>query len=121
MTPRFLIAVAPAALAVLALSQRAVADLTVPSALTGGYRADGTYSNSPAFQNYRVGHSPVTTIPERRNFLNFDLTGYPALPPGSVTGGSLNLYIPHHGPGSLDPGEGYISPDPFEVYHVTST
>jgi len=97
-------------------------DLIIKSTLTGGYSADGTFANSPAFQNYRVGHSPVTTVAERRNFFNFDLAVYPPLTPGSIIAGSLNLYVPFFAPGiTIDPGDGYISPDPFEVYHVTST
>lgn len=97
-------------------------DLTIPSMLAGGYSADGTFANSPAFQNYRVGHSPVTTVAERRNFFNFDLTAYAPMAPGTIIGGSLKLYVPHFAPGiTIDPGDGYISPDPFEVYRVTST
>lgn len=100
----------------------ALADISIPLSLTGGYSADGTYANTLAAQNYRVGHSPVTTVAERRNFFLFDLTGFTPMPPGSVIAGSLKLYVPHFAPGmTIDPGDGYISPDPFEVYRVTTT
>lgn len=111
-----------AALVLLACGAPVCADLVITSSLTGGYSADGTYANSPAFQNYRVGHSPPSTVAERRNFFLFDLTTLPSMPPGTIVGGSLKLYLPHHAPGvTIDPGDGYISPDPFEVYRLTST
>jgi hypothetical protein len=109
--------------AVVAVASPASADeITVKSYLTGGFSADGTYANSPAFQNYRVGHSPVTTVAERRNFFLFDLTTLPPMPPGAILGGSLKLYVPHFAPGvTIDPGDGYISPDPFEIYRLSAT
>lgn len=96
--------------------------LEIDTYLTGGYSADGTYGNSVPGQNYRVGHSPVTTVAERRNFFLFDLTVYAPLPPGAIVGGSLKVYVPKFAPGiTLDPGDGYISPDPFEDYVLTAT
>ncbi len=96
--------------------------LEIDTYLTGGYSADGTYGNSVPGQNYRVGHSPVTTVAERRNFFLFDLTAYAPLPPGAIVGGALKVYVPKFAPGiTLDPGDGYISPDPFEDYVLTAT
>ena len=37
--------------------------ISVPLDLCGGYNSAGGFSNSPAFQNYRVGLSPITTTP----------------------------------------------------------
>ncbi len=96
--------------------------LEIDTYLTGGYSADGAYGNSVPGQNYRVGHSPVTTVAERRNFFLFDLTAYAPLPPGAIVGGYLKVYVPKFAPGiTLDPGDGYISPDPFEDYVLTAT
>ncbi|MBN8598376.1 MAG: hypothetical protein J0L78_11945 [Planctomycetes bacterium] len=107
------VSVAPSALA---------STLIVPCALTGTYNAAGGYSNTPGFQNYRVGLSPITTTPEHRNFFNFDLTSYAPLPPMSVASAKLKLYLPKFAPPDLlDPGMGYISPDMSEHYVVTST
>lgn len=105
------------------LARPAHADVVVVKTyLTGGYHASGAFTNSYPGQNYRVGHSPITTDPERRNFFLFDFTTLPALPPGAITAGSLKLYVPFFAPGiTIDPGDGYISPDPFEVYRVTTT
>lgn len=96
--------------------------LEIDTYLTGGYSADGTYGNSVPGQNYRVGHSPVTTVAERRNFFLFDLSPYAPVPPGTVVGGYLKVYVPKFAPGiTLDPGDGYISPDPIEDYVLTAT
>lgn len=105
------------------LSSTARGDLfSVPSSLCGTYNAAGGYGNSLAHQNYRVGLSPITTTPETRNFFTFDLSPMAALPPGSVTGAAVKLYMPHFAPPFLlDPGDGYISPDPFEHYVLSST
>lgn len=112
-----------ALIGLLASSPIALGDeLVIDAYLTGGYQASGAFANSPAFQNYRVGHSPITTDPERRNFFLFDLSAYPALPPGTITAASLKLYVPFFAPGvTIDPGDGYISPDPFEVYRLSAT
>jgi hypothetical protein len=105
-----------------AATDAAAAEISVPSALTGTYNKAGGYSNSAAHQNYRVGLSPITTTPEHRNFFIFDLTSYPPVPPGDVTGVALKLYLPKAGVGvPPDPGMGYISPDPTEIYTVTAT
>lgn len=40
----------------------------------GGLFADGSADNSPAFQNYYVGYSTLTSTAERRNFFHFDLS-----------------------------------------------
>lgn len=96
--------------------------ITVPLDLCGGYNSAGGFSNSPAFQNYRVGLSPITTTPERRNFFTFDLGGYAPLPPGSVTAASVKVYMPKFAPPLLlDPGDGYISPDESELFRLTAT
>lgn len=104
-------------------STHASADLiAIDTYLTGGYSSDGSYGNSIPGQNYRVGHSPVTTVAERRNFFLFDLTPFAPKPPGSVIGGFLKVYVPKFAPGiTIDPGDGYISEDPFEDYVLTST
>jgi hypothetical protein len=96
--------------------------LSIPSSLCGTYNAAGGYGNSLGHQNYRVGLSPITTTPETRNFFNFDLTGYAALPPGSIASAAVKLYMPKFAPPDLlDPGDGYISPDSTELYRLTAT
>ncbi|MCC6427856.1 MAG: hypothetical protein IT435_13680 [Phycisphaerales bacterium] len=94
----------------------------LPYDYAGGFHGDRAYANGKP-GNYRVGHSPVTTMPDRRNFFTFDLTEYDPIPPGMITSATLKLYVPKSAPdmGYLDPGDGYISPDPFEIYRVTST
>jgi len=104
------------------LAAGASGTLIIPCALTGTYNAAGGYSNTPGFQNYRVGLSPITTTPEHRNFFNFDLTPYAPMPPMSIASAKMKIYLPKFAPPDLlDPGMGYISPDPSEHYVLTST
>ncbi|MGH7243846.1 MAG: hypothetical protein ACREJD_10550 [Phycisphaerales bacterium] len=106
----------------LCLGSMAHSALVIPCALTGTYNAAGGYSNTPGFQNYRVGLSPITTTPEHRNFLNFDLTPYAPMPLGSIASAKVKIYLPKFAPPDLlDPGPGYVSPDMSEHYVLTST
>ncbi len=60
---------------------------------------------------YPAGDYSPTTYTEVRNFFVFDLSGVT----GPALGATLELYNPSNPP---DPGDGYISPDPFETYEL---
>ncbi|MBL8764781.1 MAG: hypothetical protein JNM07_10980 [Phycisphaerae bacterium] len=106
--------------AVLAASAARADVISIAAEQAGNYASDGIGNiNTLAFQNYFVGYSTPSAIAERRNFFHFH-TG----PLGSVTvvSGELVVYVPKFAPGATtDPGDGYISPDPSEVYRISGT
>ena len=93
--------------------------VTIESYLSGGYGEHGGYTATTSFQNYFVGYTSPSHVPERRNYFLFDLSG---ITPGTVVSAKLLLYVPLFAPEfTTDPGPGYISPDPVEDYLITGT
>jgi len=76
---------------------------------SGFYTWEG--SHSAGSTNYVVGDTAASGVNELRNFFVFDLSSVS----GTVAFAALQIYNPSE---TVDPGNGFNSPDPFETYVV---
>jgi len=76
---------------------------------SGFYTWEG--SHSAGSTNYLAGDTAAAGVNEIRNFFVFDLSGVS----GTVVFAALQIYNPSE---TVDPGNGFNSPDPFETYVV---
>lgn len=76
---------------------------------SGFYTWEGTHSAGST--NYVAGDTAASGVNELRNFLVFDLSSVS----GTVAFAALQIYNPSE---TVDPGNGYNSPDPVETFAV---
>lgn len=98
--------------------------ITVDALQTGGFYADGSADNSPAFQNYFVGYGTSPggdRTPERRDFFWFSLAGVT----DTIVSATLHLKLVFggliFGKGPGDPAGPPVPDDPFETYQLSGT
>ncbi|GIK18763.1 MAG: hypothetical protein DYG93_09575 [Leptolyngbya sp. PLA2] len=80
--------------------------------------ASGLYStgdHSPGHLNYYIGHAPISSPPERRNYFVFDLGSVGA----PIVSAKLKLYMP--GDELKSEPCGYSSVDPTEMYKLSGS